>query len=302
MRIHTFNGLNERINLITSWLIILSIYSSVSMSNESSLECPLHINGGWKVRPPDECAKQGGGFTARRGADGIHGALDINAPIGTDVFALRDGKVILAMEDWGRMGHTVIIDHGDGDYSFYGHLQEISIFSGVHVTAGADRIGKVGYSGNASKCLKNFDLSPHLHLVYVRTFTTGLSADYYPLDLMKDTSAGWSEEWINHIGTIYEQRYNGKEAFASYINLFLLDDFLGESPAYDITSNSCVVRDPKIFCQPDNVNAFWLINHKAFTENIRWAKSSGLLDIEVLLKDKVCDSSKFPMAPGLSIE
>ena len=59
------------------------------------------------------------------------------------------------------MGKTVVIDHGNGDYSVYGHLKSVSIAKGKCVKAG-DSLGSVGYTGNG-QCLKDKNLISHLH-------------------------------------------------------------------------------------------------------------------------------------------
>ncbi len=53
-------------------------------------------------------------------------------------------------------GNAVLIDHGDGEYSLYAHLQpgSIPVKVGDHLKAGA-RVGRLGASGNATE--------PHLH-------------------------------------------------------------------------------------------------------------------------------------------
>ena len=56
-----------------------------------------------------------------------HGALDLNGAVGDPVFAALDGLVAVASLNWGAMGNTVIIDHGAGAYTVYGHLQAVFV-------------------------------------------------------------------------------------------------------------------------------------------------------------------------------
>lgn len=126
------------------------------------LKCPLDRVA--LVRGSDAEASEGGGFFAAR-KNGIHAAVDLNGSLGETVFAVADGKVITA-GDWGKLGHTVIIDHLDGGYTIYGHLQTVDVKPNSVVTAG-HVLGTMGYTGNA-RALQTKNLPPHLHFAYFR--------------------------------------------------------------------------------------------------------------------------------------
>lgn len=89
-----------------------------------------------------------------QGVERYHDGIDIgNAGFGAPVVAAADGIVTYA----GRMGgygNCVMINHGDGIVSLYGHGQEIKTTLGASVKQG-DVIMAVGSTGNST--------GPHLH-------------------------------------------------------------------------------------------------------------------------------------------
>jgi murein DD-endopeptidase MepM/ murein hydrolase activator NlpD len=84
--------------------------------------------------------------------------LDLNGKLGDPGFASLDGKAAVAQLGWGNMGNTVIIDHGSGAYTVYGHLDTVIIKERITVKTG-QQIGTVGYTGNAID-LKSAGLPP----------------------------------------------------------------------------------------------------------------------------------------------
>jgi len=79
--------------------------------------------------------------------------IAIGAPVGTPVRAVEAGKVILA-QAMSTYGLSVLLDHGNGYYSFYAHLETGSVRPGTAVTKG-QTIGTVGG--------QNTDEGPHLY-------------------------------------------------------------------------------------------------------------------------------------------
>jgi murein DD-endopeptidase MepM/ murein hydrolase activator NlpD len=108
-------------------------------------------------RLPLDGAYAGSNFGKRRILNGQagspHSGADFPAPAGTDVFAAQRGRVVLA-EPLYFSGNTVVLDHGLGLYTFYGHFESIAVQAGDLVETGA-LLGKVGATGRVT--------GPHLH-------------------------------------------------------------------------------------------------------------------------------------------
>jgi murein DD-endopeptidase MepM/ murein hydrolase activator NlpD len=83
----------------------------------------------------------------------FHPGLDISADKGTPIYATADGKVELSAPS-GDYGNLVVIDHGYGIVTRYGHLSKFAVWQGRSVKRG-DVVGYVGATGRAT--------GPHLH-------------------------------------------------------------------------------------------------------------------------------------------
>jgi len=97
------------------------------------------------------------GFGIRRnpfgGGSENHAGLDIATNHGTAIQATADGIVIVAGMS-GGYGNLVVIDHGYGITSRYGHMSRIDVQVGQRITRGK-QIGAVGSTGRST--------APHCH-------------------------------------------------------------------------------------------------------------------------------------------
>ena len=90
-------------------------------------------------------------FGARWGT--LHAGIDLAAPMLTPEYAAADGVVLEAGPASGY-GNVVYIQHGNGDVTVYGHMEEILVQPGQVVRAG-DTIALLGNRGQST--------GPHLH-------------------------------------------------------------------------------------------------------------------------------------------
>jgi len=83
----------------------------------------------------------------------LHTGLDIAASSGTSIRAAGDGVVVFAGR-WGGYGNCVIVDHGGGTATLYGHCSRLGVTQDQNVTQG-QVIAYVGSTGLST--------GPHLH-------------------------------------------------------------------------------------------------------------------------------------------
>jgi murein DD-endopeptidase MepM/ murein hydrolase activator NlpD len=104
-----------------------------------------------------------------QGEGEFHKGVDIKAPMGTPIHAPGDGTVESA-EMASGYGREVVLDHGHGVRTIYGHMSAMAVIAGQHVVRG-QVIGYVGQSGRAT-CphvhyevrINNVPVNPHKYL------------------------------------------------------------------------------------------------------------------------------------------
>ncbi len=146
---------------------------------------PLSVGGSNEFvcdQPPANGAGGGSNSTHIAAEPANKYAVDFTMPMGTEVFAMRDGLVIevvesnpdLPVDATGRSSpaptdadkdkaNTVTVRHDDGTFADYVHLQKdkVDVAVGDTVTAGVTKIGLSGNSG--------FSTGPHLHVAVLKT-------------------------------------------------------------------------------------------------------------------------------------
>ncbi len=96
----------------------------------------------------------------------LHTGMDLAAPTGTPIHAAGDGIIVFAGR-WGGYGNCVIVDHGGGTATLYGHCSRLAVSEGQNVGEG-QTIAYVGSTGLST--------GPHLHFEVRR--------DGHPVDPM----------------------------------------------------------------------------------------------------------------------
>lgn len=84
----------------------------------------------------------------------FHYGMDFTAPVGTEIYATGDGVVKEVDNSHSGYGRSLVIDHGFGYQTLYGHMSEFKVKQGQMVKRGSV-IGYVGNSGTST--------GPHVH-------------------------------------------------------------------------------------------------------------------------------------------
>jgi murein DD-endopeptidase MepM/ murein hydrolase activator NlpD len=107
---------------------------------------------------PEDQARLSSGFGERMHPiykiERPHMGLDFTSPTGTEIHSTGDGVVTFSGYNTSGFGIHVIIDHGFGYETLYGHMSKVRVRRGQHVKRG-DVIGEVGSTGLST--------GPHLH-------------------------------------------------------------------------------------------------------------------------------------------
>ncbi|NJR19952.1 MAG: M23 family metallopeptidase [Calothrix sp. CSU_2_0] len=101
---------------------------------------PITSGFGWRIHP----------ITGKRR---FHTGIDFGADLGTPIYAVDAGSIKLAREK-GGYGNTVIVNHGNGKSTLYGHASKLYVREGQQVVRG-QMVAAVGSTGMST--------APHLH-------------------------------------------------------------------------------------------------------------------------------------------
>ena len=127
--------------------------------------------GGGPVISSIRCPVDGSRYTDDYGPRGseFHYGIDMIAPTGTPIWAVKSGRVHYTLESAG--GLVAYLSAVDGNVYYYAHMSEI-IGAGDRGVAQGEQIGRVGQTGNAT--------GPHLHFEMRLGGVNGQRVDPYP--------------------------------------------------------------------------------------------------------------------------
>ncbi|MEI6348597.1 MAG: M23 family metallopeptidase [Bacteroidota bacterium] len=103
----------------------------------------------------------------------FHTGIDITAPRGTPIYAAGDGTIV-EIKGMSGYGNVVVIDHGFGYQTLYGHMSKKAVKPGQKVKRG-ECIGYVGSTGMST--------APHLHYEVIKNGTKINPINFFFKDL-----------------------------------------------------------------------------------------------------------------------
>lgn len=124
----------------------------------------------------------------------MHTGLDFTAPIGTPIYATGNGTVSAAEYDAGGYGNNVVIEHGFGYETLYGHMAKIKVRMGQRVKRG-EVIGWIGNTGKST--------GPHCHYEVIKNGTKVDPVHFF----FNDLSAAEYEHMV-HIAAASNQSFD----------------------------------------------------------------------------------------------
>lgn len=138
-------------------LVALAAKKSKLVAEKNRIQNPY--SGGKLAMPLKAAYRVTSNFGTRvhpiTGKKHTHTGIDFAVPSGTPIYAAESGVVIIS-QVWSTYGNCIVIDHGNGLWTLYAHIQNggLLVDEGDKVNRG-DKIALVGSTGNST--------GPHLH-------------------------------------------------------------------------------------------------------------------------------------------
>lgn len=131
----------------------------------------------WKVLQPF------GKYTDETGSERLNNGINILMPIGTPIPAPMPGTIIAIETDPNGYGYYIVVDHGNGKQTIYGHILP-SVLQMHQVGDHLNKNDTVALSGNEGN-----STVPHLHLGYTESGDPYGKGCIDPLPMLR--AAGW---------------------------------------------------------------------------------------------------------------
>ncbi|RBS36442.1 peptidoglycan DD-metalloendopeptidase family protein [Enterococcus faecium] len=128
-----------------------------SSSDNTQIQSPSSSGWGAPVANIIVTSPFGGRADPTGFSGSFHDGIDMGGTSSTPIMASRSGTVVQASFD-GSAGNYIIIDHGDGYYSYYLHLSNYIATPGKSVSAG-QTIGTMGTTGNSTGVHLHFGIA-----------------------------------------------------------------------------------------------------------------------------------------------
>lgn len=119
----------------------------------------------------------------------MHTGMDFTAPVGTDIYSTGNGTVVEVDYGKGGYGNHVVVDHGFGYQTLYGHMSKINVKKGQKILRG-EVLGLVGNTGTST--------GPHLHYEVIKNGVKINPVNYYYNDLSPEEFERMLEISSNH--------------------------------------------------------------------------------------------------------
>ena len=151
---------DEVVNLVKNKAQLLASIPAIQPISNKDLK---HLPGGygWRTHPIYKTPE-------------FHPGMDFAAPVNTEIRATGDGTVSLAANVANGYGNHVIINHGYGYETLYGHMTKFNVRVGQKVKRG-QLIGYVGSTGLST--------APHVHYEVHKNGQTVNPINFYYSDL-----------------------------------------------------------------------------------------------------------------------
>lgn len=151
---------DDVVKMVKSKEVMLASIPAVQPVSNKNLK-QMASGYGWRLHPIYKIMK-------------FHTGMDFTAKIGTPIYATGNGTVARADDSERGYGNCIVINHGYGYQTLYGHMSRFAVRPGQKVNRG-DIIGYVGNTGTST--------GPHLHYEVIKNGDKVNPINYYYNDL-----------------------------------------------------------------------------------------------------------------------